>query len=71
MTEIRTSITSHATARVAIVIVGLLVALAFGAPWLLNDAPPSPEAVFAAKLCCVKAPSVVAPHAASTMQSAK
>ena len=71
MTEAHASLTTTATARVAIVIVGLLVALAFGAPWLLNDAPPSPEAVFAAKLCCVKAPNVVAPHAAPTIQPAK
>jgi len=56
MNEVRTNVTSRQTARVAITIVGFVLALAVGAPWLLNEAPPSPEAVFAAKLCCTSAP---------------
>ena len=40
---------SHA-ARVAAVVVGIVIALGVGAPWLLNDAPPSPEAVMAARV---------------------
>ena len=59
------------TARVAILIVGIVLALAVGAPFLLNDAPPSPEAVFATKLCCVKVPSVIAPRPAPMVAPAK
>lgn len=44
---------SH-TARIAAVIVGIVIALGVGAPWLLNDAPPSPEAVLAAKVAQAK-----------------
>ena len=42
------------TARIAAVVVGVVIALGVGAPWLLNDAPPSPEAVLAAKVAQAK-----------------
>jgi len=51
---------SSRAARVAAIIVGMVIALGVGAPWLLNDAPPSPEAVFAAKVAQAQA----APHEA-------
>ena len=38
--------------RAAMVIVALYVALAIGAPWLLNDAPPSAQDVLAANVFC-------------------
>jgi len=71
MTAERTSFISNLTARVAALIAGVVLALAFGAPWLLQDAPPSPEAVFAANVCCFKAPAVVAPGAAQRVAPAK
>jgi hypothetical protein len=40
---------SH-TARIAAVIVGIAIAVGVGAPWLLTEAPPSPEVVIAAKV---------------------
>lgn len=41
--------TNH-PARIVAIIAGLVFALVVGTPWLLHDAPPSPEAVIAAKL---------------------
>jgi len=38
--------------RAAMVIVALYVALAVGAPWLLNDAPPSAQDVLATSVYC-------------------
>jgi hypothetical protein len=64
MNEDRTSVISRLTARIAVLIVGLLLGAAVGAPWLLYDAPPSPEAVFAARLCCAKTPGTTPPPAA-------
>jgi hypothetical protein len=71
MNEDRTYVTSRHTARFAILIVGLFLALAIGAPWLLNDAPPSPEAVFVAKLCCATAPNALAPGTAPRIAPAQ
>ena len=71
MIEDRINVASRIAARVAILIVGVVLAFAVGAPFLLNDAPPSPEAVFATKLCCVKVPSVVAPRPAPMVAPAK
>ena len=63
MNENRTSVISRTTARVAVLIAGLFLVVAVGAPFLLYDAPPSPEAVFATRLCCGTAPGSVAPPA--------
>jgi hypothetical protein len=71
MNETRTSLTSHLTTRIAVLIAGVVLALVVGAPWLLLDAPPSPEAVFAARLCCVKAPPVLAPGVAPRIAPSK
>jgi hypothetical protein len=49
--------------RRALLVTGFILALAVGAQWLLYDAPPSPEAVVAARACCAKLPPVAAPHA--------
>ncbi len=51
----RTGIIGRLAARAAVLVAGFVLALAIGAPWLLHDAPPSPEAVFAARLCCTHA----------------
>jgi hypothetical protein len=32
----------------------LYVVVAIGIPWVLNEAPPSPEAAFASRMCCAK-----------------
>ena len=45
----------HVTARAAIVVAALYLALAVGAPWLLNDAPPSAQDVLATQACCTTA----------------
>jgi hypothetical protein len=63
MTEDRNSLLSRFTARFAAVVVGAVLALAVGAPWLLHDAPPSPEAVLASSLCCTSAPGADSTHA--------
>ncbi len=58
MNEDSTGTTARRLAtRIAALIAGVVVVLALGAPWLLNDAPPSPEAVVAAKACCASAPA--------------
>jgi len=41
-------------ARVAIVIASVHFAFAVGAPWMLNGAPPSPQDVTAAQVCCAR-----------------
>ena len=56
MNEDRRNAAGRLTARIALVL-GLAAALAVGGPWLLNDAPPSPEAVIAAAVCCAQAPN--------------
>jgi hypothetical protein len=43
-------------ARAAIVVAGVYLAIAVGAPWLLYSAPPSPQDVVAAQVCCFKPP---------------
>jgi hypothetical protein len=48
--------------RAAIVIVGLYLALAVGAPWLLYDAPPSAVDVLASEAYC--ASNVASPFTA-------
>jgi len=55
MTEDRTTFIGRLTARFAAMIIGAVLALAIGAPWLLHDAPPSPEAVLASSVCCTSA----------------
>jgi hypothetical protein len=47
--------------RVVAVIVGLVLAAVVGAPWLLNDAPPSPEAVVATKVLRASAATPATP----------
>jgi hypothetical protein len=59
MNEDRLNWASRLTVRLAIMI-AFAAALAIGGPWLLNDAPPSPEAVIAAAVCCAKAPNAAA-----------
>jgi hypothetical protein len=71
MTEDRINATSRIAARVAILIVGIVLALAVGAPFLLNDAPPSPEAVFATKVCCIKVSNAIAARPAPMVAPAK
>jgi hypothetical protein len=58
-------------ARVAALVVGTLLALAIGAPWLLYDAPPSPEAVFAAAACCSNAPTAAPARPAAIIAPAR
>jgi len=57
MNETRTNALGRLAARAAVLVAGLVLALAVGAPWLLYDAPPSLEAVVAARACCAKAPA--------------
>ena len=71
MNEGRTNGTARHAARVAVWVVGLVLALAVGAPWLLYDAPPSPEAAFVAKLCCVKTSNAAAPVPAPKIAPAR
>lgn len=66
----RTSFIGRLAARAAIVVAGFVLALAVGAPWLLYDAPPSPEAVVAAKLCCARATGAAAPRIAHVLAPA-
>jgi hypothetical protein len=49
--------------RIAAIAAGLALALVVGTPWLLIDAPPSPEAVVAARVCCAAAPAAPQPAA--------
>jgi hypothetical protein len=63
MNDRRTNATRPSTTRRALLVTGFILALAVGAQWLLYDAPPSPEAVVAARVCCAKLPPVTAPHA--------
>ena len=67
----RTSTLGRQTARAAAWIVGLVLVFAVGAPWLLNDAPPSFEAVVVARLCCAKAPGAGAPRVAPPLAVAR
>jgi hypothetical protein len=67
MNEDRLNAASRLTVRIAIM-VAFAAALAIGGPWLLNDAPPSPEAVMATAACCAKAPAAAARDAAPTMR---
>ena len=54
MNAMRMISVSRLAARAAIVVAGVYLALAVGAPWMLNSAPPSPQDVVAAQVCCVK-----------------
>jgi hypothetical protein len=71
MNEFRANETSHHAARAAIFIAVIYLALAVGAPWLLNEAPPSPQAVVAAKVCCAKASSPAAAGRAPSVAPAR
>jgi hypothetical protein len=57
MNALHISLVGRYAARGAIVIAGVYLALAVGAPWLLLSAPPSPQDVVAAQVCCFKAAS--------------
>jgi hypothetical protein len=57
MNTLHISLVGRYAARAAIVIAGVYLALAVGAPWLLLNAPPSPQDVVAAQVCCFKAAS--------------
>ena len=59
MNEDRLNAASRLSVRLAIMI-AFAAALAIGGPWLLNEAPPSPEAVIAAAVCCANAPTAAA-----------
>lgn len=65
MNEDRRNAASRLTARIVLML-GFAAALAIGGPWLLNDAPPSPEAVVAAAVCCAPAPNAAARDAGAT-----
>lgn len=65
MNEERRNAAARLTARIALVL-GFAAALAVGGPWLLNDAPPSPEAVIAAAVCCAPAPNAAAREIGAT-----
>ena len=57
MTQFHFTTVSRHAARALMLAAGLYLAFAVGAPWLLYNAPPSPQDVVAAKVCCVKAAS--------------
>ena len=63
MNDRRPNATRPSTARRVLLVTGFILALAVGAQWLLYEAPPSPEAVVAARACCAKPSPVDAPHA--------
>ncbi len=63
MNDRRTNANRPSTTRRALLVTGSILAFAVGAQWLLYEAPPSPEAVVAARVCCAKPPPVTAPHA--------
>jgi hypothetical protein len=55
MNAMRINAVGRYAARAAIVVAAIYFALAVGAPWLLLDAPPSPQDVVATQVCCFKA----------------
>jgi hypothetical protein len=57
MNSMHFNLVGRYAARAAIVIAGVYLALAVGAPFLLLDAPPSPQDVVAAQVCCFKSAS--------------
>jgi hypothetical protein len=63
MNDRHTNANRPSTTRRALLVTGFVLAFAVGAQWLLYEAPPSPEAVVAARVCCAKLPPVTAPHA--------
>jgi len=67
MNEDRRNAVGRLTARIALLL-GFAAALAIGGPWLLNDAPPSPEAVIAAAVCCAQAPNAAARDAGAPIR---
>jgi hypothetical protein len=52
MNAMRMNAVGRSAARAAIVVAGVYFALAVGAPWLLHNAPPSPQDIVAAQVCC-------------------
>jgi hypothetical protein len=54
MNALRIGLVSRYAARAAIVVAGVYLALAVGAPFLLLHAPPSPQDVVAAQVCCFR-----------------
>ena len=67
MSEYRLNAASRLTVRLA-VILGFAATLAIGGPWLLNDAPPTPEAVIAAAVCCAEAGNAGARDSGTTVR---
>ena len=55
MNEYKISAVSRIATRAALIAAGIYLAVAVGAPWLINSAPPSLQDVIAAQVCCVKA----------------
>ena len=54
MNTLRMNAVGRYAARAAVLVAGVYLAFAVGAPWLLYNAPPSPQDVVAAQVCCVK-----------------
>ena len=57
MTESTFRHSTRFAARAAVILAGMYLAFAVGAPWMLNDAPPTPQDFVASKVCCAKAVS--------------
>jgi len=55
MTEYRFHFARRFAARAAVILAGMYLAFAVGAPWMINDAPPTPQDFVASKVCCAKA----------------
>jgi hypothetical protein len=64
MTELHLNTISRHAVRAAMIAAGLYLVFAVGAPWMLHNAPPSPQDVVAAKVCCDKAASNTDAHPA-------
>jgi len=54
MNAMRMNAVGRYAARAALIVAGVYFALAVGAPWLLLNAPPSPQDIVAAQACCFK-----------------
>ena len=54
MNELRMNAVGRYAARAALLVAGVYLAVAVGAPWLLHNAPPTPQDVVAAQVCCFK-----------------
>jgi len=55
MNALRLNLLGRYAARAAVVVAAVYLALAVGAPFLLLHAPPSPQDVVAAQVCCFRA----------------